>query len=128
MSEITNGQKRKIYTLLANGYGYRKIATLLGISIYSSKMVCKTCQEELIVSSCKNCGKETLSYPCYHRKKFCSDECRRDWWSKNKNTINRKMRVYVCENCGKEFLSYRKSARYCSRQCSGKARRRDVTI
>lgn len=126
MALIKQCQKRKAMGLQARGTGYRKIASELDISVNTAKYLCKMSDAKIEVSACKNCGKDAVSYSCFKKKKFCSDECRREWWSKNPEAINRKMKTYICKNCGKEFLSYRKEAVYCSRQCSGYAKRKGV--
>lgn len=127
MASLSKSQKRKAYLLQMKGYGYRKISSAIGISENAAKYFCKMSQNEITVSACKNCGNNAVSYPGFKKKIFCSEKCRREWWSKNQSAINRKTKMFVCKNCGKKFISYRKVAVFCSKKCSGISRRKVVT-
>lgn len=128
MHYFTDEQERKMRVLRAKGVGSIRVANMLGVSVNQVKYYYRMHLKEEIVICCKNCGKEAVCIPTYKKKTFCCDKSRMEWWSKNNDKINRKTKTFICKSCGKEFLSYRKSAQYCSRQCSGKARRKVVTI
>ena len=70
---------------------------------------------------CQNCS-AVLKQPEHGKKKrFCSDKCRLEWWSKNYELHNfgsEKVYSFICRGCGKKFTSYsNKSRKYCSHEC-----------
>lgn len=121
---MTKKQRLLILEYRKLGYGYKKISTLLGLSVSCVKSHCRRhpeTQESVEGSNfnlCTQCGKVITSLPHHKKKMFCSDECRTKWWSKHQKDINHK-KVYptVCQNCGQTFISIRKDSKYCCRQC-----------
>ena len=55
------------------------------------------------------------------KKRFCSNECRRAWWSENRDKINMSSEAQyktTCEGCGKQFVAYgNPNRKYCSHEC-----------
>ena len=68
---------------------------------------------------CRHCGKEIFQNKGTKKKVFCSDTCRKEYWTDNQNKINRKTTVsYICKSCGNTFNDYlNKKRKYCSHQC-----------
>lgn len=115
-----------IKRLREQGYGYKKISTMLGISINSVKSYCKrmesiTKKDEIV---CLHCGKKMKEHPLGIEKKFCSDTCRLKWWKIHTELLKKKaVYSFVCKYCGKKFTAYGNNHRiYCSRDCFAKAR------
>lgn len=117
-------QKEKIKELRKSGYGYKRVAAELGISINTIKSFCRkeglngvkgTVQTNDV---CLTCG---LALPPSKTKKrkFCSKECREKWWSKNRKALNkRNSRIEYCLNCGKEMRLYPyETSKYCCHAC-----------
>lgn len=146
MNEI---QKEQIKQLRTEGYGYKKIAILLDISENTIKSFCRrndlngdignkntnveviksraTKEEKLKVTNnsyCANCGKVLVQVKGIKTRKFCSDECRKLYWTSNQFKINRKSATeYVCSVCGNKYIDYaRNNRKYCSRECYVKNR------
>jgi hypothetical protein len=65
-----------------------------------------------ITRPCKRCGKP---YPRSYRRQYCSVACRKGG---GRTTYERK-----CMVCGRAFAGTRKSVRFCSPACVGRARR-----
>ena len=121
---MTNEQKMLITSLRAAGFGYKRIADRVGVSVNTIKSYCKRKpdNEEVIsedIDTCQNCGKPVMQTPGRKRKKFCSDECRRQWWNSHLDLVDRRaIYEYTCPACGKHFSAYGNSKRkYCSHEC-----------
>ena len=106
------------------GYGYRKIATLLDLPLGRVKSYCYRHPLDLNVKRCLECGKEIQTTPHKRERKFCSDSCRNKWWKDNRHLMKKKTFYKItCKNCGCEFESYGNNLRiYCSRSCYLEAR------
>lgn len=81
---MVNDNKLKIIELREKGYGYKKIAKELGISVGSVRHACEQAEANITKEHCLYCGKEMTSIPGKKRKRFCSDKCRYDYWNKQK--------------------------------------------
>ena len=117
---MTLEEKQKIYLLKKEGYGYKKIASELGLSADSVKSFLKRNPLDLeLVGTCKRCGTTITSTKGKKRKQFCSDRCRWDWWNSHIKDVNKKAYyVKVCKFCGKEFTAYGNQKRvYCTHAC-----------
>lgn len=126
-------QKEQIKLLRLEGLGYKKIATILDVSVDAVKSYCKRSKivapskkEELIIpvsdepeNICPECGKEIIQIPKMRARRFCSNNCRDSWWKKHRSEGNRhKGKKVVCHNCEKAFLVNKKSKRkYCCHAC-----------
>lgn len=131
---MTEDQKLQIAKLRAGGYGYIRIAQVLGISENTVKSYCrrnnltgKAAVEEPKaqipvdegIHYCLCCGVSVEQNPGRKVKKFCSDKCRMKWWNNNLGKVKRKaVYEYICLHCGKPFTVYGNSHRkYCSHEC-----------
>lgn len=127
---MTNIQKEQIQKMRQEGQSYSKIALNLGISENTIKSYCrrknlgankitKQSREQEIHTLCKHCGKSLMQGTRGQPKKFCSDNCRREWWKINDTKYERKAFYKLkCIGCGKEFESYgNKSRKFCGHTC-----------
>lgn len=127
-------QKREIVRLRLCGQGYRRIAKEVGLTRDIVRNFCKSrgldgygwngveIIEEKIAADkglCLECGMELEQPPTGRRRKFCSDECRRKWWKRHPERVERKAYyTKYCDYCGVEFKAYGNDARkYCSHEC-----------
>ncbi len=120
---MENTDKDKIKALRLNGYGYKKIARELDISLNTVKSYCRsnnlTTKDIQNMSVCKYCLKAIIQKDKTKTIKFCSDNCRKRWWNENRNKINRKTAISkTCKYCSAEFLAYKyQNRKYCSHDC-----------
>lgn len=128
---MTDNDKQEIKILKSQGYGYKKIADTLDLSINTVKSYCRRHLQNKNASAykrgfCKNCGIPVKQSPNRKEKKFCSDKCRVDWWMKHVTEHKTKTQQEVkCLLCGKTFITYPSNNRkYCSRDCFYAARRK----
>ena len=121
-------KNKEIERLRFQGYGYKKIALLLGLSENTVKSYCRRNPFDKTQKVCLQCGKPITNTPHKREKKFCSDTCRLDWWNAHRELVNRKaIYTFICPNCGCTFESYGNCNRkYCSRKCYGESRRKVV--
>lgn len=117
---MTLEEKQKIYLLKKEGYGYKKIASELGISVSSVQSFLKRNPVDIdLLGTCKRCGMTILSIKGKKRKQFCCDRCRWDWWNSHIKEVNKKaFYTLTCKHCGKEFTAYGNQKRvYCCHDC-----------
>ena len=92
---MTTAQVERIAELRHENYSYRFIGDVLQISPNTVKSVCrrkgfaasgcrKSKYEKQNAPLCKNCHKLLTGRK---EQKFCSDSCRREWWSKNRKVL-----------------------------------------
>ena len=117
---MMNSEKNKINDLRKQGFGYKKIAKELDLTIGAVRYACNSiCDEDLLLGICQNCGLKIKSIKGKKKKKFCSDQCRWQWWNKHQKEVNKK--AYYTQNCkwcNKEFKVYGNSKRlYCCHEC-----------
>ena len=124
-------EKAQIIKLRAAGAGYVKIAQVLGISVNTVKSFCrrknikaKTASGITVTysgetTSCENCGKIIHQFAKRKPRRFCTDQCRREWWNSHLDQVKRKAYYTLqCRHCGKEFQIYGdKNRKYCSHEC-----------
>lgn len=138
--KLTEQEKQKIKELRLKGEGYKAIATALGLSRDTVRSYCKRNKldgdatlvqlnaEEMKNQNllCVYCSKPIGQLKRGRQRKFCSDECRRRWWSENQNYRNqRETAIYkfTCQYCGKVFSSYgNKKRKFCCHDCYIKSR------
>lgn len=116
--------KEQIFGLRAKGYGAKKISRVLGVSLNTVKSTLRRLGEASADTGfCKNCGKE-IDNSGGHRKAFCCDRCRSEWWNKRRSSLAKAGGgKKTCAYCGREFSSYsHKGQKYCSHECYIKAR------
>ncbi len=121
-------KNKEIDGLRFQGYGYKRIAHILGLSENTVKSYCRRHPFDKTKKVCLQCGKPIENTPHKREKKYCSDKCRLEWWNSHKELVNRRaVYSFVCENCGCGFESYGNNhRRYCSRRCFAEARRKTV--
>lgn len=121
---MTQQEKYRIWELRQNGLGYKKIAKILNLNEDTVKShIRRTSKKEPPKPVCEECGKVLIQMPKTKPRRFCSDRCKTQWWSKHPNAGNRSGFSFICEYCGKEFKSYAsKTRRYCSTHCYAQAR------
>ena len=98
-----NNQLENIQRLRKDNYTYASIGKVLGMSVNTVKSICRKYgfapddvpQKDInhIVSleaipRCKFCGR-AMDNPWNRRnKKFCTDQCRYNWWNRKKRVLN----------------------------------------
>ena len=137
---MTELQARRIQELRMRGAGYRAIGEVLNLTRDAVRNYCKShglmgygsavrvnIKEQIAAQiACQCCGKLLVQSGRGRRRKFCSDKCRREWWSAHQDAIRRKASALydgVCAFCGKSFTAYGNQHRkYCSHDCYIRAR------
>lgn len=130
---MTENQKTQIADMRGEGYGYTKIAQMLGLSVNTVKSFCrrkkltgrKDAVSHMAVPTrsgqhfCLCCGAKVAQTSGRKEKKFCSDRCRNKWWNSHLDQVNRKaIYEYECAYCHKPFVAYGNANRkYCSHEC-----------
>ena len=127
---MTDTQKQQILGYRDIGYGYTKIAQMMGIPVNTVKTFCKrhglggkmaaqNALTGLATTHCETCGKPVLQHPHRKKKRFCSDRCRMAWWSEHQDQVNRKaIYEFICKKYKKPFVAYGNDHRkYCCREC-----------
>lgn len=125
---MTREQITQIEIMRQEGNPYSRIATALSLSVNTVKSYCARhnilpCPKQKPVANtdtfCKACGKKLPVVSGKKPLKFCSSECRIQWWNTHPEAVNRKaIYSFVCADCGKTFTSYGNAHRkYCSHAC-----------
>ena len=125
---MTTNERRALTTYRQQGYGYKKIAQIMELSVNTVKTYCKRNALGGVVAPqnpsrmekvCKCCGAPLVQTPGRKPKVFCSDSCRTKWWNTHPELVNhRDGRQVVCGHCGQVFSVGKNSARkYCSHGC-----------
>lgn len=129
---MTTAQKEQILSLRGKGESYGAIADTLHLPKYTVKSYCRrncitqTSEEKGELNSlCDHCGQPLMQTPGVRKRRFCSDQCRMQWWYRHPESMQRSTEYhFTCPVCGKEFKSYGNPKRiYCSRSCFGVARK-----
>lgn len=78
-----------------------------------------------VILNCPQCGKP-VTQRSGHKKKFCSDRCRMEYWNSHQDQVLRKAYyTLVCKNCGRTFRCYSNAHRkFCCRSCYEDYRKR----
>jgi len=124
---MTDEQKIQVVKMRTAGDGYRTIAQAVGVSANTVKSYCQRNNLGVAINQeitgdesayCECCGIRIEKKPG-QIKRFCSDACRRSWWSKHPEQIKQKaVYKFTCVRCGKEFTAYGNNHRkYCSHEC-----------
>lgn len=115
------GLKSQVEQLRINGLGYKRIASVLGVSVNTVKSVCQRnhIERSQTECGCKFCGGALHHIKGKKKKKYCSDTCRMKWWNAHLDKVNKKSYSdHTCFNCQKPFQSYANTKRkYCSHHC-----------
>lgn len=130
---MTNEEKAQVMQMRSAGIGFARIARELGLSINTVKSFSR--REHLQASPslpdpavapvsdpghCGHCGKILIQKPQQKPRKYCSEQCRRNWWKENSSAGLKRKAYYIrnCVGCGREFMSYGNSRRkFCSHAC-----------
>ena len=103
------------------GGGYKKIARELGLSENTVKSYIRRSTEPVMPDDtvCPECGKKIINTPGHRQRKFCSANCRCEYWKKHPEKINRRSGKQIrCRNCGEVFTDYeRRGRKYCCHAC-----------
>lgn len=126
---LTEQDKYLLEKMRRSGITYSEISARIGIKESSVRTYCSRhgLTDEALLSKanrspegfCPNCGLPILQVVKQKPKRFCSDQCRYAWWSKNRICMKRSAFYTLrCHHCGKEFVSYGNNKRkYCSHEC-----------
>jgi hypothetical protein len=104
---MTDTQRAQIKELRLAGYGYKKIAQALSLSVNTVKSYCRKNNLAGVMAGkpssadgktyCKQCGKELLQKPNQKTLLFCCGECRQTWWNAHPEMVNKKaIYSYLC--------------------------------
>jgi hypothetical protein len=128
-------KRKQIIELRIAGAGYKAIANEVNLSRDTIRDFCKrkhlngpigVARLNYKFEKCKFCGKGFKKSNQGRPRRFCSDNCRRTWWSENKDKKNKGDKAtykITCRYCNKEFKSYgNKKRKYCSKYCFVKSR------
>lgn len=132
---MTDAQTKQIREFRMKGGGYKAIASVLGLSRDVVRNYCKSHEldgfaaevsaniEEQMQQGggCQCCG-QVMQQPAMGRKrKFCSEKCRRHWWTAHPENSRKKDTAFydkTCAYCGQQFFAYgNKHRKYCSHEC-----------
>lgn len=130
---MTDYEKNKIISLKENGNSANSISKELNISLNTvksflrrnknltdnGKIIINSRIESQVFNHCLNCGKEINQNKNTKKRKFCSIECKNEWYKNHSEYIKRKANYEIeCESCHKTFISYgNKNRKYCSHSC-----------
>lgn len=127
---MTDEQRQQIKMLRYQGYGYKQIASEVGLSRDSVRGYCirnglhgfgtslakeykQVMQKDFLFILCLNCGAQIEQNQSGPKKKYCSMNCKREW-----EKVHRKTYIFTCEYCGKDFKALGTKARkYCDHTC-----------
>lgn len=127
---MTNEQRERIAAMRQDGFGYTTIAKAVGLTKDSIKAFCRAhdlagvkAQSNARItpdqSFCLCCGKPLRQTPGRKKVKFCSADCRQQWWNTHPEQVTRKaIYSFTCAYCGKVFTAYGNTRRkYCCHSC-----------
>ncbi|SFS05828.1 hypothetical protein SAMN05661086_03488 [Anaeromicropila populeti] len=132
---MTASQEKQIRELRMRGIGYRAIGSVVGVSRDIVRNFCKArglegyakaltknvMEQMQSGEACFYCGKRMEQPYTGRPRKFCSNQCRRDWWKAHPEAVEkRKTAVYqqTCACCGITFEAYgNRNRKYCSHNC-----------
>lgn len=118
---VTQGQQASVRRLRESGRSYTAIAAVTGLSVGTIKAYCSRnnifAHQPAEHAACKYCGADINSQPSIRQMRFCSPQCRNQWWANNRDKRFRKGSVHSCAHCKREYASYNKESKYCSHPC-----------
>lgn len=121
---MTNEQKEQILAYKRDGFGYKKIGKLMGLSENTIKSFYKRNkleENQIDVQNgiCPCCGEPIQVSTGRKQRKFCSDKCRMKWWNEHLDRVDKKANYeFVCAYCKKPFTAYGNAHRkYCCHEC-----------
>ena len=128
---LTTEVENQIRTLRGAGIPYGKIASFLDLNANTVKTWSRRTgtspdpDTDQVADPmgvwCRHCGSEIESE---RPAKFCSEQCRRTWWGRHPDLIDRSaFYEFTCAGCGQGFSAYGNNHRkYCSHPCYIRAR------
>jgi endogenous inhibitor of DNA gyrase (YacG/DUF329 family) len=128
---MTDTQRTQIKELYLAGYGYKKIAQTLCLSVNTVKSYCRrnvlngTSEDQSEPDSfCRQCNAILTHTPGKKKKEFCSDKCRMKWWNAHPEKVRHKTtKKYICVTCGMDFTDHvSRERKFCSRSCYSKSK------
>ena len=112
---------RKSYADISRILGIKEstVRTYCSRNGFTDKELPAAPSQEPTAEVCRNCGTPLNQIPKQKPKQFCSNACRYDWWSKNRELYSHTAYYTAhCNNCEKEFIAYgNKKRKYCCHQC-----------
>ncbi len=132
---MTETQKKQIVRMRKKGRGYKTIASAVGLSRDIVRTFCKKRHmsgfgEAFVLNDREKADEYKRCLNCYGHirqpkkgrpKKFCSEECRRDWWKQHPEEIKKRETALYrikCAYCGMDFIAYgNKGRKYCGHPC-----------
>lgn len=129
LRDISPMQERQIREARLKGAGYRSIAVVLGLDRDTVRNYCvkhklHSESEQAVHSAsvlCPQCRQPIVQNSRGRHRKFCSNDCRRKWWTAHPEAIERRDSAQyhkTCAYCGKEFMAYGDTKRrYCCHHC-----------
>jgi hypothetical protein len=126
---MTHTQKREVLRLRGQGQGYAQIADAVGLTKSTVKSFCWRNQQQAVKTAdpfkdlpaglCPNCGKAIEQAPRQKPRRFCCDHCRRTWWNRHRDAMQRRdTPLAVCACCAKPFDHQGdRGRRYCCHPC-----------
>ncbi|HEM2757469.1 TPA: helix-turn-helix domain-containing protein [Streptococcus suis] len=133
---MDESQRKQIWKMRAEGLGYGLIGRATGLSRDSVKKYCKRnpallghgAATKLMAKAdqndglrCPQCYQALKIHKTGRPKKFCSDKCRKVWWTTHFDEHDKSKTAYedlTCQQCGRSFLSYANPNRkFCSHSC-----------
>ena len=101
---MTESERTKIRELSADGFGYRRIAAMTGLSTNTVKSYLKRHGNEVAIQpdqtgcECKQCHRPIQQTPHKRKKVFCSDACRMAWWNAHPEKVQRRANHTLAAN------------------------------
>jgi hypothetical protein len=124
---MTEHERDEIRRLRLAGNSYTQIGQILQLSRNTVKSVCQRCGFQPVCEAntsndleyCRNCGVPISQVAGLKHRSFCSEACRRAWWSTHRDAGNKKTAVQTkCTFCGRVFEDYARNHRkYCCHAC-----------
>ena len=92
---MTDNERNRVIELQHKGYGYKRIASVIGLPVNTVKSFCSRHpirdDESLELKGlCCNCRIPIEQTPHKRKKLFCSDSCRMAWWNAHPEKVKRK--------------------------------------
>lgn len=125
--DMTQKEREEVLRLRLEGKSYTQIAGIVRLSRNTVKSICQrmgiqpseTAGGEPDSGHCKQCAAVLVQNATGKRRLFCSDLCRRTWWTQHQFNRSLKSAVKVkCAFCGRVFEDYEKNHRkYCCHAC-----------
>ena len=117
-SAVTELQKTIILKLRGAGKSYSEISRTTNLPVGTLKAFCSRSATAVNLDTdthCEFCRAEITRV--LRHKRFCSDQCRYRWWSKNRDKVTTTYASRACVQCKEKYTSYNNESRFCSHPC-----------